>query len=80
MGRPLFVIVGRGRNGVRKVRGRLKVWNWLKARKRGSKLKAQQGLEVPAGLRHRILNESEEDLEFILCSATFDNAGDRINI
>jgi mannose-6-phosphate isomerase-like protein (cupin superfamily) len=42
-------------------------------------VKAQQGLEIPAGLRHRILNESEEDLEFILCSQP-STAGDRINI
>lgn len=42
-------------------------------------VKAQQGLEIPAGLRHRILNESEEDLEFILCSQP-STAGDRVNI
>jgi mannose-6-phosphate isomerase-like protein (cupin superfamily) len=42
-------------------------------------VKAQQGLEIRAGLRHRILNESEEDLEFILCSQP-STAGDRINI
>jgi mannose-6-phosphate isomerase-like protein (cupin superfamily) len=42
-------------------------------------VKAQQGLEIPAGLRHRILNESEGDLEFILCSQP-STAGDRINI
>jgi mannose-6-phosphate isomerase-like protein (cupin superfamily) len=42
-------------------------------------VKAQQGLEIPAGLRHRILNESEEDLEFILCSQP-STASDRINI
>ena len=42
-------------------------------------VRAQQGLEIPAGLRHRILNESEEDLEFILCSQP-STAGDRINI
>jgi mannose-6-phosphate isomerase-like protein (cupin superfamily) len=40
---------------------------------------AQQGLEIPAGLRHRIMNESEEDLEFILCSQP-STAGDRVNI
>ena len=42
-------------------------------------VKAQQGLEIPAGLPHRILNQSEEDLEFILCSQP-STAGDRINI
>jgi mannose-6-phosphate isomerase-like protein (cupin superfamily) len=29
---------------------------------------AQQGLEIPPGLRHHIKNESEEDLVFLLCS------------
>ena len=29
---------------------------------------AQQGLEIPPGLRHQIKNESEEDLVFLLCS------------
>jgi mannose-6-phosphate isomerase-like protein (cupin superfamily) len=28
----------------------------------------QQGLEIAPGLRHRIRNESEDDLVFILCS------------
>jgi mannose-6-phosphate isomerase-like protein (cupin superfamily) len=42
-------------------------------------VRAQQGLEIPPGLRHRILNESEEDLEFILCSQP-STAGDRTNI
>jgi mannose-6-phosphate isomerase-like protein (cupin superfamily) len=40
---------------------------------------AQHGLEIPPGLRHRILNESDTDLEFILCSQP-STAGDRINI
>ena len=40
---------------------------------------AHQGLEIPPGLRHRILNESDTDLEFILCSQP-STAGDRINI
>ena len=40
---------------------------------------AQQGLEILPGLRHRILNESGSDLEFILCSQP-STAGDRINI
>jgi mannose-6-phosphate isomerase-like protein (cupin superfamily) len=39
----------------------------------------QQGLEIRPGLRHRILNEEEEDLEFILSSQP-STAGDRINI
>ena len=39
-------------------------------------VKAQQGLEIRPGLRHRIVNESEEDLEFILCSQP-STAGDR---
>jgi mannose-6-phosphate isomerase-like protein (cupin superfamily) len=38
---------------------------------------AQQGLEIPPLHRHRILNETEEDLEFILCSQP-STAGDRI--
>ena len=40
-------------------------------------LSAQQGLEIPPQLPHRILNEGEEDLEFILCSQP-STAGDRI--
>jgi mannose-6-phosphate isomerase-like protein (cupin superfamily) len=39
-------------------------------------IKAQQGLEIRPQLRHRILNEGEEDLEFILCSQP-STAGDR---
>ncbi len=39
----------------------------------------QQGLEIPPRLRHRILNESDTDLEFILCSQP-STSGDRINI
>ena len=38
---------------------------------------AQEGLEIPPLLRHRIINETEEDLEFILCSQP-STAGDRI--
>ena len=38
---------------------------------------AQQGLEITPLLRHRIINETEEDLEFILCSQP-STAGDRI--
>jgi mannose-6-phosphate isomerase-like protein (cupin superfamily) len=41
-------------------------------------LKEQEGLEIGPGLRHRILNEGEEDLEFILCSQP-NTAGDRIS-
>ncbi|HXO75919.1 MAG TPA: cupin domain-containing protein [Puia sp.] len=37
---------------------------------------AQQGLEIAPLLRHRIINETEEDLEFILCSQP-STAGDR---
>ena len=40
---------------------------------------AQQGLEIRPGLRHRILNEKEEDLEFILCSQP-STAGDRVEV
>lgn len=43
----------------------------------GFTLSAQQGLEIPPQLRHRILNQGEEDLEFILCSQP-STAGDRI--
>jgi mannose-6-phosphate isomerase-like protein (cupin superfamily) len=42
-------------------------------------VRAQQGLEIPPRLHHRILNESEEDLEFILCSQP-STASDRTNI
>jgi mannose-6-phosphate isomerase-like protein (cupin superfamily) len=37
---------------------------------------AQEGLEIRPGLRHRILNEGPEDLEFLLCSQPA-AAGDR---
>jgi mannose-6-phosphate isomerase-like protein (cupin superfamily) len=40
---------------------------------------AQQGLEIPPLLRHRIINDTEEDLEFILSSQP-STAGDRVNI
>ncbi|HWK06501.1 MAG TPA: cupin domain-containing protein [Puia sp.] len=42
-------------------------------------VKEQEGLEIRPGLPHRIANESEEDLEFILCSQP-STAGDRTNI
>ena len=38
---------------------------------------AQQGLEIGPGMKHRILNEGDEDLEFILCSQP-STAGDRV--
>jgi mannose-6-phosphate isomerase-like protein (cupin superfamily) len=37
-----------------------------------------EGLHIAAGKKHRISNDSEEDLEFILCSHP-STAGDRIN-
>lgn len=40
---------------------------------------AQQGLEIPPGLRHRIKNESEVDLVFILSSQP-STINDRIEI
>jgi len=40
-------------------------------------VKAQEGLEIRPGLRHRISNEGEEDLEFILSSQP-STAADRI--
>ena len=39
-------------------------------------LNPQEGLEIRPGLRHRIENEGEEDLEFILCSQP-STSGDR---
>lgn len=41
-------------------------------------VQAEQGLEIAPGIRHRILNEGSEDLEFILSSQP-STAGDRIN-
>jgi mannose-6-phosphate isomerase-like protein (cupin superfamily) len=38
---------------------------------------ANQGLEIEPGLKHRIKNESETDLVFILCSQPT-TAGDRV--
>lgn len=38
---------------------------------------AQHGLEIEPGLKHRIINESDADLVFILCSQP-STAGDRI--
>ena len=42
-------------------------------------LKEQEGLEIQPGLTYRIANESDEDLEFILCSQP-STAGDRTNV
>ncbi len=39
----------------------------------------QQGIEIPPGSRHRILNEGDGDLEFLLCSQP-STAGDRTNV
>ncbi len=39
----------------------------------------QEGLEIPPGQHHRILNETGEDLEIILCSQP-STTGDRINL
>lgn len=39
----------------------------------------KQGLEIPPGLHHRILNETDEELEFLLSSQP-STAGDRINL
>jgi mannose-6-phosphate isomerase-like protein (cupin superfamily) len=40
---------------------------------------AMEGIEIPAGLRHRIMNESEEDLVFLVCSQP-STVGDRIEV
>ncbi|HLK30335.1 MAG TPA: cupin domain-containing protein [Puia sp.] len=42
-------------------------------------VKSEQGIFIEAGKEHRILNETEEDLEFILTSQP-STVGDRINI
>lgn len=39
----------------------------------------QQGLEIPPGLRHKIRNEAEMDLVFLLCSQP-STTNDRIEI
>jgi mannose-6-phosphate isomerase-like protein (cupin superfamily) len=41
-------------------------------------VQAGQGVEISPGIRHRILNEGPEDLEFILSSQP-STAGDRID-
>lgn len=56
----------------------LKGTAWLETEEGVVCVKAQQGLEIRPGLRHRILNKSEEDLEFILCSQP-STTHDRIN-
>ena len=42
------------------------------------RVSAQEGLEIPPLVRHRIINDTEEDLEFILSSQP-STAGDRVN-
>ncbi|HEV7620337.1 MAG TPA: cupin domain-containing protein [Flavisolibacter sp.] len=42
-------------------------------------VKEGEGLYIKAGDRHRIINNTEEDLEFILCSQP-STANDRINV
>ena len=42
-------------------------------------VKSENGIFIEAGKEHRILNEAEEDLEFILTSQP-STTGDRINI
>jgi len=43
-----------------------------------SKVHAGEGIHIKAGLKHRIVNNGDEDLEFILCSQP-STAADRIN-
>jgi mannose-6-phosphate isomerase-like protein (cupin superfamily) len=42
-------------------------------------LKEQEGLQIKAGLKHRISNAATGDLEFILCSQP-STSNDRINV
>lgn len=42
-------------------------------------IKANEGLHIEAGKKHRIINNSEDDLEFILSSQPT-TKGDRINL
>jgi mannose-6-phosphate isomerase-like protein (cupin superfamily) len=42
-------------------------------------VKSEQGIHIEAGTMHRIINESNEDLEFILTSQP-STADDRINV
>jgi mannose-6-phosphate isomerase-like protein (cupin superfamily) len=39
----------------------------------------REGLEIAPGIKHRILNESESDLVFVLCSQP-STAGDRVEV
>jgi mannose-6-phosphate isomerase-like protein (cupin superfamily) len=41
-------------------------------------IKSGEGLEIPAGTQHRIINNSDGGLEFLLCSQP-STANDRIN-
>ncbi len=43
-----------------------------------SNVHAGEGIHIKAGIKHRIVNNGNEDLEFILCSQP-NTAGDRIN-
>ena len=43
-----------------------------------SNVHAGEGIHIKAGVKHRIVNNSDEALEFILCSQPH-TAGDRIN-
>ena len=42
-------------------------------------VKSAQGIHIKAGIEHRIMNESNEDLEFLLSSQP-STASDRINV
>jgi len=42
-------------------------------------VKSEQGIHIKAGIQHRIINESNEDLEFILSSQP-STMNDRINV
>jgi mannose-6-phosphate isomerase-like protein (cupin superfamily) len=42
-------------------------------------VKSEQGIHIKAGVNHRIINESNEDLEFILSSQP-STLNDRINV
>jgi len=42
-------------------------------------VKSEQGIHIKAGIEHRIMNESNEDLEFLLSSQP-SIVGDRINV
>ena len=42
-------------------------------------MKTQEGLQIKAGLKHRIINNTNDDLEFILSSQP-STVNDRINL